>query len=99
MILPANEARIGEGLARFLDRHFLAPELLLPELHSLHIANKIASWLARRRNAQALAGKIAKVMPHLLRAVDDRQIGLLGAAGSGCNLRSVLFGFLAPEDA
>jgi len=76
-------------LARFLDRHFLAPELLLPELRSLHIANKIASWLARRRNAQALAGEIAKAMPHLLRAVDDRQIAAFLAHALGGPLRNM----------
>ena len=94
-ILPANKERIGEGLARFLDRHFLAPELLLPELRSLHIANKIASWLARRRNAQALAGEIAKAVPHLMRAVDDRQIIAFLAHALGGPLRNMELGRVA----
>ena len=80
-ILPANKERIGEGLARFLDRHFLAPELLLAELRSLAIAEQLALWLAQRRNAAALAAEIAKALPFLLRAVDDRQIAtFLGRA-------------------
>src|SRR3954451_25142942 len=73
-IVPANKDRIGEGLARFLDRHVLAPELLHKEQRALKIADRIASWLARPRNAQALAGQIVRGVPHLLHAVDDRRI-------------------------
>jgi uncharacterized membrane-anchored protein YjiN (DUF445 family) len=96
-ILPANKERIGEGLARFLDRHFLAPGLLLPELRSLQIANKIAAWLARRRNAQTLAGEIAKAVPHLLRAVDDRQITGFLVHALGGQLRSMELGPVAGQ--
>ena len=96
-ILPANKERIGEGLARFLDRHFLAPELLLPELRSLQIANKIAAWLARRRNAQMLAGEITKAVPHMLRAVDDRQITGFLVHALGGQLRSMELGPVAGQ--
>src|SRR5579863_2870861 len=73
-IVPANKDRIGEGLAVFLERNFLTPELLLPELRSLRIADRTAAWLAQRRNAAALAAEIVKALPYLLRAVDDRQV-------------------------
>jgi uncharacterized membrane-anchored protein YjiN (DUF445 family) len=73
-ILPASRDRIGAGLARFLDRHFLTPELLVPELRSLHIGERIAQWLADRRHAAAVAAEITRALPHLLRSVDDRQI-------------------------
>src|SRR5205809_3960201 len=59
-IVPANKDRIGEGLARFLDRNFLTGDLLIPELRALRIADRLATWLADRRNAAALAGEIAK---------------------------------------
>src|SRR5258708_30097681 len=54
-IVPANKDRIGEGLARFLDRHFLTQDLLIPELRSVHIAERPAAWLAQRENASRLA--------------------------------------------
>jgi uncharacterized membrane-anchored protein YjiN (DUF445 family) len=73
-ILPANKERIGEGLARFLDRNFLTPELLLPEIRSLNLAERLAGFLASRRNATALSAEIAKALPFVLRAADDRQI-------------------------
>src|SRR5438309_4372549 len=53
-IVPANKDRIGEGLARFLDRHFLTHELLIPELRSVHIAERLAAWLSQRDNANRL---------------------------------------------
>jgi uncharacterized membrane-anchored protein YjiN (DUF445 family) len=65
---------------------------LLPELRSLQIATKIGAWLARRRTAQTLAGEIAKAAPHLLRAVDDRQITAFLAHALGGQLRSMELG-------
>jgi uncharacterized membrane-anchored protein YjiN (DUF445 family) len=73
-IVPANKDRIGEGLARFLDRHFLTREVLIPEIRSLHLARRVANWLANRRNATALAGEITRALPALIRAIDDRQV-------------------------
>jgi uncharacterized membrane-anchored protein YjiN (DUF445 family) len=87
-ILPANKDRIGEGLARFLDRHFLTPELLLPELRSLDIAGRAAFWLADRHNAAALAGELAKALPYFLHAVDDRQIRAFVGRALGGQLRN-----------
>ncbi len=80
-ILPANKERIGEGLARFLDRYFLTPELLIAELRSLRIAEQVAGWLADRRHAALLADEMAKALPFFLNAVGDRQIiAFLGRA-------------------
>lgn len=96
-ILPANKDRIGEGLARFLDRHFLAPELLVAELRALKIADQVAGWLARRKNAQALAGEIVRALPHLLRAVDDRQIVAFLGRALGAQLRNAELAPLAGQ--
>src|SRR5258707_14526406 len=73
-IVPANKDRIGEGLARFLDRNFLTRDLLLPELRSIHIAERLATWLSQRENAARLAAEIVKTLPYLLRATEDSQL-------------------------
>src|ERR1051326_3932138 len=65
-IVPANKDRIGEGLARFLDQHFLTRELLVTELRGLRVSERVAAWLADRRNAAALAEEIAKALPFVL---------------------------------
>ena len=82
-IVPANKDRIGEGLARFLDRNFLTRDLLLPELRSIHIAERLATWLSQRENAARLAAEIVKTLPYLLRATEDSQLKAFLAARSG----------------
>jgi uncharacterized membrane-anchored protein YjiN (DUF445 family) len=96
-IVPANKDRIGEGLARFLDRNFLTRDLLIPELRALHIADRLAAWLADRRNAAALAGEIAKALPFVLRAVDDSQIKAFLGRALGAQLRNASLGPLAAQ--
>ena len=87
-IVPANKDRIGEGLARFLDRHFLTREVLIPELRSLNLAAGAAAWLAEPRNAAAAAAEITKALPLLLRAADDRKVKSFLARTLGAQLRA-----------
>jgi uncharacterized membrane-anchored protein YjiN (DUF445 family) len=87
-IVPANKNRMGEGLARFLDQHFLTRDLLVAELRGLRVSERLAAWMADRRNAAALAGEIAKALPFVLRAVDDRQIKAFLGRALGAQLRN-----------
>jgi len=87
-IVPANKNRIGEGLARFLDQHFLTRDLLVAELRGLRVSERLAAWMADRRNAAALAGEIAKALPFVLHAVDDRQIKAFLGRALGAQLRN-----------
>jgi uncharacterized membrane-anchored protein YjiN (DUF445 family) len=96
-IVPANKDRIGEGLARFLDQHFLTRELLIAELRALRVSERLAAWLAERRNAAALAGEIAKALPFVLRAVDDSQIKAFLGRALGAQLRNAAVGPLAAQ--
>jgi uncharacterized membrane-anchored protein YjiN (DUF445 family) len=96
-IVPANKDRIGEGLARFLDRNFLTRELLLPELRALHVADRLAAWLSDRRNAGALAAEIAKALPFLLRAFDDSQIKAFLRRALGAALRNTALAPIAGQ--
>jgi uncharacterized membrane-anchored protein YjiN (DUF445 family) len=94
-IVPAHKDRIGEGLARFLDRHFLTRDLLVAELRELHLADRIAAWLADRRNAAALAGEIAKAIPFVVQAIGDRQIASFLVRALGAQLRNAPLASLA----
>jgi uncharacterized membrane-anchored protein YjiN (DUF445 family) len=91
-IVPANKDRIGEGLARFLDRHFLTRDLLIPELRSVHIAERLAAWLSRRDNANRLAAEIVKALPYFLRAAEDSQVKAFLGRALGAQLRGVALG-------
>jgi uncharacterized membrane-anchored protein YjiN (DUF445 family) len=96
-IVAANKERIGEGLARFLNRHFLTRDVLVPELRSLHIAEGVAGWLADRRNAAAVATEITKALPLLLRVTDDRQVKAFLARTLGAQLRHAPIAALAGQ--
>lgn len=96
-IVPAHKDRIGEGLARFLDQHFLQRDLLVAELRALRVSERLAAWLADRRNAAALAAEIAKALPFVLRAVDDRQIKAFLGRALGAQLRSAPLSSLAGQ--
>jgi uncharacterized membrane-anchored protein YjiN (DUF445 family) len=91
-IVPANKDRIGEGLARFLDRHFLTRELLVPELRSARVAERLAAWLAQRDNANRLAAEIVKALPYVLRAAEDSQLKAFLGRALGAQLRGVALG-------
>jgi uncharacterized membrane-anchored protein YjiN (DUF445 family) len=84
-------------LARFLDQHFLQRDLLVAELRALRISERIAAWLADRRNATALAAEIGKALPFVLHAVDDRQITAFLGRALGAQLRSAPLSSLAGQ--
>src|ERR1700757_559143 len=96
-IIPASKDRIGEGLARFLDRHFLNREVLIGELRSLNLAAGAAAWLAHRRNPTTTAAEITKALPLMLRAVDDRKIKLFLVRTLGAQLRPAPIAALAGQ--
>ncbi|MBO0735744.1 MAG: DUF445 domain-containing protein [Alphaproteobacteria bacterium] len=73
-ILPRSKERIGEGLATFIDRNFLTPELIGAKLRSIDVARSAADWLSRPANADAMADRLVRIMPPLLRAVGDREV-------------------------
>jgi uncharacterized membrane-anchored protein YjiN (DUF445 family) len=73
-IVPRSKDRIGEGLAFFIERNFLAPELIRAKLRAIDLARLLADWLACSTNADAVADRLIRVVPHLLGAIDDRDI-------------------------
>ena len=73
-LVPRNKDRIGEGLASFVERNFLAPELVAGKLRSLRLAERLARWLARRRTAEMLADRVIAAAPFALEAVEDRTL-------------------------
>ncbi len=67
-VIPKNKDRIGEGLGDFVERNFLAPELLAEKLRELAPVARVAGWLADPAHAESLAQRIAETLPPLLRS-------------------------------
>ena len=70
-ILPRNKDRIGEGLALFIERNFLSPDILRAKLRSIDPARLVADWLSMPANADAIARRLIRMLPHLINAIDD----------------------------
>ena len=73
-IVPKSKDRIGEGLAAFIERNFLTPELVKAKLRAIDVARLFAEWLSCPANADAVADRLVRVVPYLLGAVEDRDI-------------------------
>jgi uncharacterized membrane-anchored protein YjiN (DUF445 family) len=73
-VIPANKDRIGEGLGRFVERHFLEPEVVGKKLRSLNLAERLAAALADPAKAEALAGRIGSLAPYLMRTAGDASL-------------------------
>jgi uncharacterized membrane-anchored protein YjiN (DUF445 family) len=73
-IVPNNKDRIGEGLAIFIEQNFLTPEIIRAKVRSLEPARLIADWLSVPANADAVARRIIRMLPHLIGAIDDRDV-------------------------
>jgi uncharacterized membrane-anchored protein YjiN (DUF445 family) len=73
-IIPANKARIGEALGRFVERNFLSTDVIAAKLAEADLAGNAARWLAQPERSAGLAGHVARMLPHLLDAVGDEPV-------------------------
>src|ERR1700740_1652448 len=55
-IVATQKDRIGRILGTFVERHFLAPSVVVAELDTLRLAERAAQWVAAPENS----GRIAK---------------------------------------
>src|SRR6266403_3541385 len=88
-ILPKNKDRIGEGLATFIERNFLTPEIVRAKLRSIDPARLVADWLSAPANADAVARRLVRIFPHLISAIDDRDFRLFVGESLGRRLAEI----------
>ncbi len=73
-ILPRNKDRIGQGLGRFVARHFLDPEVVQGRLRESNPAERVGGWLSRRENSELMADRMLAMAPDVLNAFNDREV-------------------------
>jgi len=73
-IIARSKDRIGEGLGRFIEQHFLDPVTLEAQLAGLDFAGALARWLRAQARRSMLAQSLAEAAPHLLRLANDPEI-------------------------
>jgi uncharacterized membrane-anchored protein YjiN (DUF445 family) len=88
-ILPKNKDRIGEGLAIFIERNFLSPDILRAKLRSIDPARLVADWLSLPANADAVARRLVRMLPHLINAIDDRDFRVFIGEALGRHLADI----------
>ena len=88
-ILPRNKDRIGEGLALFIERNFLSPDILRAKLRSIDPARLVADWLSAPANADAIARRLVRMLPHMVNAIDDRDFRAFIGEALGRHLAEV----------
>jgi uncharacterized membrane-anchored protein YjiN (DUF445 family) len=70
-IIPANKDRIGRALGLFVQRNFLAPDLVAARVRDAGPAARIGGWLAQPANARRVGETAASVLGGLPDVIDD----------------------------
>ncbi|HWG78450.1 MAG TPA: DUF445 domain-containing protein [Stellaceae bacterium] len=88
-IVPKSKDRIGEGLGDFVERNFLAPEIIAAKLREIEPARRVAEWLAVPDNARRVAEQLATVLPYAVRSLDDAEVRAFVLRSFGEQLREI----------
>lgn len=73
-IIPRNKDRIGQGLGSFVERNFLAPELIAGKLRASNTALRLSRWLKHPRNSRLIAKQVVALLPELIGSLQDREV-------------------------
>ena len=76
-LIPENQSRIAEGVARYIDSEFLQRDTLISQLRRVDVADKIAALLNNEKNREKMADGLMKFIPRVL---DGRRDGVIVAA-------------------
>lgn len=88
-IIPKSKDRIGEGLGDFVERNFLAPDIIAGKLREIEPARHFAEWLAVAENARRISQQIATVLPYAIRSLDDAEVRDFVVRSFGEQLREI----------
>jgi uncharacterized membrane-anchored protein YjiN (DUF445 family) len=88
-IIPHSKDRIGAGLGDFVERNFLAPEIIAAKLRDFAPARRFAGWLAQPENARGAADQIAAALPYVIHSLDDRAVQDFVARSFGEQLKEL----------
>ncbi|MGO8917431.1 MAG: DUF445 domain-containing protein [Stellaceae bacterium] len=88
-IIQRSKDRIGDGLGDFVERNFLAPEIIAERLRGLAPGRRLAAWLAEPENALRVADQIAVALPYVIRSLGDPAVRDFVARSFGEQLKEL----------
>ncbi len=88
-IIPRSKDRIGAALGRFIVENFLDPQVLDAKLKELELAAWGGDWLSRPQNAHAVASRLVRFAPELVRALPEGALEELAGSAALAAARSL----------
>jgi uncharacterized membrane-anchored protein YjiN (DUF445 family) len=73
-IIPEKKDQVGRTLGGFIQKNFLAREVIASRLQALHIAERLALWLREPENARTIARQAANAIARALPLLDDADV-------------------------
>jgi uncharacterized membrane-anchored protein YjiN (DUF445 family) len=67
-LIPRNQVRIAEGVARYIDNEFLRRDMLVEQLRKLDVAERIAALLRDGRDRARIVDGVIRLLPRVLRS-------------------------------
>lgn len=90
-VIANNQHRIGQGLAEFLDTHFLSPSQVLARIQGLNAAAWLAHWLQQPENAQKWVHPFLATMRFGMKALDEASVQRFIARNAQAALQRIDF--------
>jgi len=73
-IVPSKKDRVGRTLGAFVQRNFLAREVIEHRLQSLQVGRRLAEWLADPANARTISKNVAGAMSSAAEVMNDADV-------------------------
>jgi uncharacterized membrane-anchored protein YjiN (DUF445 family) len=73
-LVRTQKDHIGRSLGNFVRDRFLDPELVLQRLRAHNRALQFASWLTSKSAGEFIAGRVAALLPVVLKTADDEAV-------------------------
>jgi uncharacterized membrane-anchored protein YjiN (DUF445 family) len=81
-IVATQKDRIGRVLGTFVQKHFLAPEVVAAELRGLGLADRAAQWLADPAHREQLARQVASALATTIETLPEAEFRELVQRGT-----------------
>ena len=76
-IIPAKKDQVGRTLGGFVQKNFLARDVIAARLRNLRIAERLALWLREPENARTIARQVANAIARALPLLEDEEVQAL----------------------